>query len=135
MKVEITKIHHFTFTPPTGGEKKASWFYGEILGLKEMELPEVLTSIYKIRWFYLLDMVLHIEFSSQFVRPEEQQENGVIMPGNHIALEVKNIKEIKSYLEKNKIEIREAVTVPDRDRFYVIDPFGNCIELIEFHKS
>ena len=36
-----------------------------------------------------------------------------------------------TYLEENGAEIREAVVIPDRERFYVLDPFGNYFEFIE----
>ena len=31
--------------------------------------------------------------------------------------------------------ILEAVPMPDRERFYLLDPFGNYIELIELKNS
>jgi hypothetical protein len=38
---------------------------------------------------------------------------------------------VRAWLESRGAEIREAVVIPDRDRFYVLDPFGNYFELIE----
>jgi hypothetical protein len=37
----------------------------------------------------------------------------------------------RAYLEENGAEIREAVVIPDRKRFYVLDLFGNYFEFIE----
>jgi catechol 2,3-dioxygenase-like lactoylglutathione lyase family enzyme len=56
------------------------------------------------------------------VRPAENR---------HVAVEVTNIRAVRDYLRKQGAEIREAVVIPDRERFYVLDPFGNYFELIE----
>jgi hypothetical protein len=48
-----------------------------------------------------------------------------------VAVDVRNIRAVRDYLEKQGAEIREAVVIPDRDRFYVLDPFGNYFEFIE----
>jgi len=37
--------------------------------------------------------------------------------------------------EENGAEIQEAVVIPDRERFYVLDPFGNYFEFIEMRTS
>jgi hypothetical protein len=49
----------------------------------------------------------------------------------HVALEVKELKTVRAYLESKNAKIREAVVIPDRERFHVLDPFGNYFELIE----
>ena len=35
-------------------------------------------------------------------------------------------------LEAKGAKIREAVVMPDRNRFYLLDPFGNYFEFMEF---
>lgn len=135
MAVEFHRLNHITLTAPSGEQQKIRWFYGSVLGLKEVARPDNLEELYEIIWFKLLGFLLHIEFIKNFVKPPENYENGIILPGHHVALEVKNIKQVRKALEKEKVAIREAVTLPDRDRFYAQDPFGNFLEFIEFHSN
>lgn len=134
MSVKIKRLHHLTINAPTGEQEKVRWFYGEMLGLKEIPPPKKLQNIYEIVWYELLDILIHIEFTKNYIKPREDDENGAILPGRHFALEVENLTKIREKFEKHQVIIREAVTLPDRDRFYVVDPFGNFIELIEFKK-
>jgi catechol 2,3-dioxygenase-like lactoylglutathione lyase family enzyme len=94
----------------------------EILGLEEIPRPEALNAVYDLMWFKFLDILLHLDFSPPWVRPAENR---------HIALEVENLPAVRRYLESKQATIREAVPMPDRDRFYLLDPFGNYFELME----
>jgi len=134
MVAEFTRLNHITVNAPSGSQDKVRWFYGKILGLKEVPIPPKLLDLYEIVWFQLLDFLLHIEFVKEFETPPENYENGAILPGRHIALEVKNIEHLRQELESHKVEIREAVPIPDRVRFYAKDPFGNFLEIIQFKK-
>jgi catechol 2,3-dioxygenase-like lactoylglutathione lyase family enzyme len=69
-----------------------------------------------------LDILLHIDFTPPRAKPAENR---------HVAVEVRNIRAVRDYFEKQGAEIREAVVIADRERFYVLDPFGNYFELIE----
>jgi catechol 2,3-dioxygenase-like lactoylglutathione lyase family enzyme len=135
MAITFRRLNHCAIGAPSGGQDKVRQFYGKVLGLKEVALPPTLTAVYEIVWFELLDFLLHIEFSHNFVQPKTWMENGVIMLGRHVALEVKDIKAVRKTIVDSGAVIHEAVALPDRDRFYCEDPFGNVIELIEFHKD
>ncbi len=135
MALSIRRLNHITVNAPSGEEAKVRHFYGTVLGLKEVDLPPSLTAIYEIVWFELLDYLLHIEFTHHYVRPLSPTENGVFMPGRHFAIEVRKIHDVRKDLEANGIPIHEAVELPDRDRFYCEDPFGNILEIIEFHRD
>jgi catechol 2,3-dioxygenase-like lactoylglutathione lyase family enzyme len=71
----------------------------------------------------LLDIQLHLDFSPPWVTPAGNR---------HVALEVHDLGGIRKYLDEKGATIREVVPMPDRDRFYLIDPFGNYFEFIEF---
>lgn len=135
MAISLRRLNHFTVGAPSGEEAKVRHFYGELLGLKEIALPETLTKVYEIMWFDMLDFIFHIEFTHQYVRPITWVENGVFMPSRHVALEVFNINDVRKTLTDAGVVIHEAVTLADRDRFYAEDPNGNILELIEFHKD
>ncbi len=135
MTIEFRRINHITVNAPSGSQTQVLWFYGTILGLKLIPIPEKLIGVYEILWFQLLEILLHIEFVKDFVAPSVVYENGVILPGRHIALEIKNIQHVRELLHNEGITLYEGVTLTDRDRFYAVDPFGNFLELIEFHSD
>jgi catechol 2,3-dioxygenase-like lactoylglutathione lyase family enzyme len=122
MKIEYRRVNHVTVAVPAGEHEKVKAFYGGILGLEEVTPPAAVDGAYDILWFQWLDVLLHIDFTPPWFRPAENR---------HLALEVKDIAAVRNYLEKRGAEIREAVVIPDRVRFYVLDPFGNYFEFIE----
>jgi catechol 2,3-dioxygenase-like lactoylglutathione lyase family enzyme len=122
MTIEYCRLNHVTIAVPAGEHEKARAFYGGVLGLKEIHRPDALGAVYDLIWYQCLDFLIHVDFTPPWFRPAENR---------HVALEVKNLAVIRAYLESKKAEIREAVVIPDRDRFYVLDPFGNYFELIE----
>lgn len=134
MPFEVTRLNHITVNAPSGAQDKVQWFYGHVLGLKEIPIPKALEGVYEITWFQMCDFILHIEYTKTFVKPH-RDERGVIMPGNHFAVEVKNIKELRKELESKHVVIKESVPIADRERFYLVDPFDNYIEIIEFYKK
>jgi len=135
MAIPIRRLNHITVSAPSGEEAKAREFYGNVIGLKEIDLPPALTKVYEIVWFDLLDFILHIEFTHHYIQPKTWTENGVLMLGRHTAIEVKGIKEVRKTIADSGAVIHEAVVLADRDRFYCEDPFGNVLEIIEFHKD
>ena len=122
MDIEYRQVNHVTVAVPAGEHEKVRAFYSGILGLKEVTPPAAVDGAYDILWFQWLDILLHIDFTPPWVKPAENR---------HVAVEVRNIRAVRDYLEKQGAEIREAVVIPDRVRFYVLDPFGNYFELIE----
>jgi catechol 2,3-dioxygenase-like lactoylglutathione lyase family enzyme len=122
MNIEYRRLNHVTLAVPAGEHEKVRAFYGGVLGLNEVTPPGSVSGAYDILWFQWLDILLHIDFTPPWFRPAENR---------HIAVEVKNIRAVRNYLETRGAEIREAVVIPDRERFYVLDPFGNYFEFIE----
>ena len=122
MKIEYRRVNHVTVAVPAGQHETVKSFYGGILGLKEVTPPATVNGAYDILWFQWLDVLLHIDFTPPWFKPAENR---------HLAVEVDDIAAARDYLEKRGAEIREAVVIPDRVRFYVLDPFGNYFEFIE----
>jgi catechol 2,3-dioxygenase-like lactoylglutathione lyase family enzyme len=122
MKLNAKRLNHITIAVPAGEHDKVREFYGEILGLEEIPRPESLNAVYDLMWFKFLDILLHLDFTPPWIKPAENR---------HIALEVENLPAVRRYLESKRAVIREAVPIPDRDRFYLLDPFGNYFELLE----
>ena len=123
MKINATRINHITLAVPAGEHEKVRAFYGGVLGLEEIPRPAALNAVYDLIWYKFLDITFHFDFQPPWAVPAENR---------HVALEVKDLPAARRYLEEKGATIREAVSMPDRDRFYLLDPFGNYFELLEF---
>src|SRR5438552_3965735 len=119
MKINFKRINHVQICIPAGKEEQARKFYGEILGLEEIEKPEAIKSNGGF-WYKVADIQLHIGIEE--IQTKSKQ---------HPAFEVENLAKIKEYLKKNGIQIREDIPVLGYNRFSFFDPFGNRIELLE----
>ena len=76
-------------------------------------------------WFKFLDIQLHIDFTPPWTDPGGKPATS--------PLEVHNLPAIRRFLESQGATLREAVPMADRERFYLLDPFGNYFELLELH--
>lgn len=123
MEIRFRRLNHVTVAVPAGEEEKVRAFYGGVLGLTELPRNAALKDHYTLIWYSLLDIQLHLDFSPPWLTPSLNR---------HIALEVHDLANVREYLEARGAVIREAVRMPDRDRFYLLDPFGNYFEFIEF---
>ena len=122
-KISFRRINHVTVAVPAREQEKVRAFYGGLLGLKELPQNNSLQGHYTLIWYDLLDIQLHLDFSPPWVTPALNR---------HVALEVNDLEEVRKFLESRGATIREAVLMPDRVRFYLLDPFGNYFEFIEF---
>lgn len=118
----IVGLDHAQVAAPMrpGVEDAARAFYGELLGLLEIEKPDALKAKGGI-WFSLGQGELHVGLEEQF-QPARKA---------HPALLVSDLAAMRALLEGVGVQIAEAEAIPGVARFYVYDPFGNRIELIE----
>ena len=125
MKVNAKRINHVTIAVPAGEhDQGACLLRRDLLGLEEIPRPAALNAVYDLMWFKFLDILLHLDFTPPWMQPAENR---------HVAFEIEDLPAVRRYLESKGAMIREAVTMPDRERFYLLDPFGNYFELIEMH--
>jgi catechol 2,3-dioxygenase-like lactoylglutathione lyase family enzyme len=118
--IRFKRLDHVQVCIPRGAESEARAFYGGLLGLKEIEKPEVLRANGGM-WYNVADVQLHIGV-----------EDTVAPSKRHPAFEIENIKEVRTYLEQNGVRTKDEETIPDVvGRFSFFDPFGNRIELLE----
>ncbi|HYO50131.1 MAG TPA: VOC family protein [Chloroflexia bacterium] len=118
----VVGLDHAQVAAPVrpGVEDEARAFYGELLGLLEIEKPDALKAKGGI-WFSLGQGELHVGLEEQF-QPARKA---------HPALLVSDLAAMRALLEEVGVQIAEAEAIPGVARFYVSDPFGNRIELIE----
>lgn len=114
-------IDHVQLAAPKGGEMKARAFYGDVLGFEEVEKPDTLKKRGGV-WFQAGSIHMHIGIDDPFVPAKKA----------HPAIRVKNIAAMKRFLQEQQIDFREDNDLPQADRFYIDDPFGNRLEFLEW---
>lgn len=101
-------------------EEQARAFYGGLLALRELEKPEALKANGGI-WFATGAGDLHVGLEEPFVPARKA----------HPALLVRELDALRTHLRAHNVPTSEAEIIPGARRFYVYDPFGNRIELVE----
>ena len=117
----IIRLHHVQITIPRGTEKQGREFYCDLLGLPEIEKPEVLRGRGGF-WLQVGDRQVH-------VGTEENVQREVTKA--HIAYEVDDIAAWRTRLEGHGVSILEAAPLPGHERFEIRDPFGNRVEFTQ----
>jgi len=114
-------IDHVQLAAPVGCEELARRFYHVIMGLEEMDKPESLKARGGV-WFRCGNGQIHIGIELDF-RPARKA---------HPAIYVRNIDKLKERLTTYGVSFKEDELLPGAKRFYVDDPFGNRIEVLEW---
>ena len=97
-------------------------FYRDILGLREINKPR--TFDFVVLWFDLGDQHLHLLLKDM---PD------TISP-RHVALRVTNAREAREHFRRHGIATLETTPIPGADRFFIADPDGNRIEIIQWQR-
>jgi catechol 2,3-dioxygenase-like lactoylglutathione lyase family enzyme len=105
---------------PPGEERQARAFYVEALGMEELPKPFELLSRGGI-WLKSGSVLLHLGVDRDF-RPAAKA---------HPALRCLDYDALVKRLEELKVPVApDAHLVEGREHCYIVDPFGNRIELI-----
>jgi len=124
MKIQFKRFDHVQVCIPRGTEDRAREFYGGLLGLAEIEKPEVLKKNGGM-WYSVADVQLHVGV-----------EDVVAPSKRHPAFDVEDAKAVRAYLVENGVGTKGEPDIPGVVyRFSFFDPFGNRIELLEKAKS
>jgi len=105
---------------PAGQEHLARAFYSDVLGLTEESKPENLASRGGV-WFRGGSARLHLGVEQAFHAARKA----------HPALRVRGLAELAVRCRDAGFEPVIDEPLPGFDRFYVFDPFGNRLELLE----
>jgi catechol 2,3-dioxygenase-like lactoylglutathione lyase family enzyme len=95
-------------------------FYRDVLGLKEIAKPR--TFDFVVLWFDLGNQQLHLLQKDQ---PDTRSPR-------HFALRVADVPAARIYFRQHDIAIQETTPIPGADRFFILDPDGNRIEIIQW---
>jgi hypothetical protein len=117
------RADHLQLAAPPGCEPEARWFFGELLGLTEVDKPEPLIARGGV-WFGLDgEQQLHIGVTEAFTPATKA----------HPALALDSVGE----LEELAVRLAAAgcmvdwdASLPDVTRLFTSDPWGNRIELL-----
>jgi len=118
--VAILRINHVQLAIPPDRERDARRFYGDVLGLPELEKPAALAARGGA-WFDLGAVQLHLGVEADF-RPARKA---------HVAFDVGDFDAIVARCRDAGHEPRVDRAVPGVRRCFVDDPFGNRLELME----
>lgn len=121
MTFAFKAIDHIQLAAPKGSEDTARKFFKDILGFDEIEKPEALKKNGGV-WFRFGNHQLHIGIEEPFLPAKKA----------HPAFEVENLEELKKHLTTNGVDVIEDNNLPGAQRFYISDPFGNRLELLEW---
>lgn len=115
----IIGMDHVQIAIPAGGEEKARAFFGGLLGMREVPKPANLSP--QGCWFESGEVRLHVGVDPDFVPARKA----------HPAFIVSEASSLRRRLEEAGIETGDEAPLEGWKRFFVRDPFGNRIELME----
>jgi len=112
-------IDHVQLAAPPGCEPEARRFFGELLGLEELEKPEPLRARGGV-WFRVGTQELHVGVEQEFSPARKA----------HPAFAVTRYDELLARLRAAGVPLTDDASMPGVERCYVTDPWGNRIELV-----
>ena len=118
----IEGLDHVQVAAPPGCEREARGFYGDVLGLSELEKPEALRAGGGV-WFAAGAQELHVGVTEDFT-PAGKAHPGLRV-GSDAALDT-----LAATLTAAGADVHWDDRIAGRRRFFTADPWGNRIELL-----
>ena len=120
MTLDIKAINHVQVTVPPALETACKAFYGDVLGLTEIEKPEPLKSRGGA-WFLIGASQLHMSL---------EESADAATSKRHVCYEVADLAAAKAHIEAAGIDVTDEATEPNGlKRFFIRDPAGNRVEI------
>lgn len=122
--------HHVQVACPAGGEGEARRFYGEVLGMSEVDKPEELRARGGA-WFRARDETgavtaeIHVGVEDPFVPARKAHPALVLDSAAHLRAVASRLAE-GGY----ELDLSQRATFPGHDRLHTRDGHGNRIELL-----
>lgn len=116
--LQIAQIDHVSIV--VTDVERSRRFYRDLLGLQEIAKPR--TFDFVVLWFDLGSQQLHL-----LQKPQADSRSP-----RHFALRVTDVPAARSYFQQNNVPIQETTPIPGADRFFLFDPDGNRIEIIQW---
>ena len=117
----VTALHHVNVTVSAKLEDAAKHFYGEVLGLKQVPKPAAARQ--SGAWYQVGDNQLHLSVEDEASGP---------LSSRHVCFNVSNVMETEQRFRDAGFEIiPDPRPIPGAERFYVRDPGGNQLEIVQ----
>jgi len=116
--LQITQIDHVSVI--ITDVERSRRFYRDVLGLKEIAKPKSFDFV--ALWFDLGNQQLHL-----LRKPQADSRSG-----RHFALRVKDVEAARVFFQGLGIAPEETTRIHCCDRFFIYDPDGNRIEIIQW---
>ncbi|MBT0567234.1 glyoxalase [Williamsia sp. CHRR-6] len=113
-------LHHVQLAIPAGAEDQCREFWGEVLGMTELEKPPVLAARGGC-WFRGGGLEVHLGVEQDF-SPAKKAHPGIL---------VSSIHGLAARLEDQGHEVTWDDNFPGHERFYAFDKLGNRLEFLE----
>ena len=114
------RLHHVQLAIPVGGEDGCRRFWGDTLGMVELEKPPVLAARGGC-WFRGGALEVHLGVEQDF-SPALKAHPGFL---------VTNLPALAARIEASGIPVTWDENFPGFVRFHCSDPFGNRLEFLE----
>ncbi len=117
----VIGIDHVQIAAPRGCEREARRFFGELLGLTEIDKPAALRTRGGA-WFSVGEQQLHVGIDEEFAPARKAHPALRLDPGD--------LRSVAAGLEQAGVEVLWDGALLGEERFYCTDPWGNRLELI-----
>jgi catechol 2,3-dioxygenase-like lactoylglutathione lyase family enzyme len=119
--IMVTQLHHVNVTVPAALEEATKFFYGAVLGLRQV--PKPAASRQSGAWYQIGEVQLHLSVEAEPPGP---------LSSRHICLAVADLAVAEKTFRDAGIEIiLDPRPAPGSPRFYVRDPGGNQLEMVQ----
>ena len=119
--MDILGLDHVQVAAPSGSEADARYFFGELLGLPELEKPVALRGRGGV-WFALGEQQLHVGIEEPFLPAAKAH------PALRVAPE--RLDGVAARLRAAGAKVIWDEALPGSRRFYTEDPWANRLELL-----
>jgi len=116
----LAGLHHTQLAIPAGAEPVVREFYGDVLGMAELEKPPVLAARGGC-WFRSGGLEIHLGVEQDF-RPAKKAHPGIL---------VGDLDALAKRLDTRGVAVEWDDNFPGHRRFYASDPLGNRLEFLE----
>jgi catechol 2,3-dioxygenase-like lactoylglutathione lyase family enzyme len=116
----VTQLHHVNVTVPAELEQAAKEFYGTVLGLNQVPKPAAARQ--NGAWYQIGENQLHLSV--------EAETND--LSSRHVCFRVSDLDGAEKRFRDAGVEVvSDPRPVPGTSRFYVRDPAGNQLEIVQ----
>jgi catechol 2,3-dioxygenase-like lactoylglutathione lyase family enzyme len=117
----VTQLHHVNVTVPAELEVATKDFYGNVLGLEQVPKPAAARQ--SGAWYQIGATQLHLSVDDEPTGPPSSR---------HICFAVSDLNHAEKKFRDAGVEIiPDPRPVPGSPRFYVRDPGGNQLEIVQ----